>query len=147
MPNRAILRQRILRQAVRRNLVILGIALLATALCGWLQLQESQALYTGGPLHAFESVTQDAVLRTRNPDRYGTSVGRDPRSLITLVSIDERSLAQLGLFRNWPRSYYAQVIDQLRTAPPRVIALDVGFFEPAADDAQFAAAIERARGL
>jgi adenylate cyclase len=129
----------------RRNVVVLGIALVAAAFCGWLQMQEAQALYSGGPLHAVESVTQDAVLRTRNPDRYGTSVGRDPRTLITLVSIDERSLAQLGLFRNWPRGYYAQVIDELLTAPPRVIALDVGFFEPAADDAQFAASIARAR--
>jgi adenylate cyclase len=130
---------------MRRNLLILTIALAATLLCGWLQVQESQALYPGGPLHAVEAAAQDAVLRTRNPERYGTSVGRDPRSLITLVSIDERSLGQLGLFRNWPRSYYAQVIDELMTAPPRAIALDVGFFEPAADDGQLAAAIDRAR--
>ncbi len=130
---------------LRRNLVILSIAVVVAVVCGWLQLQESQALYPGGPLHAAESVAQDAVLRTRNPDRYGSSVGRDPRSVITLVSIDERSLAQLGLFRDWPRSYYAQVIDQLMTAPPRVIALDVGFFEPAPDDAQLSAAIDRAR--
>jgi adenylate cyclase len=129
----------------RRNLVILSIAAIVATVCGWLQLQESQALYAGGPLHAAESVAQDAVLRTRDPGRYGSSVGRDPRSLITLVSIDERSLAQLGLFRDWPRSYYAQVIDQLMVAPPRVIALDVGFFEPAVDDVQMSAAIDRAR--
>ena len=130
---------------MRRNLVILSIGLVAALLCGWLQVQESRALYPGGPLHAVESAAQDAVLRTRNPERYGSSVGRDPRSLITLVSIDERSLAQLGVFRNWPRSYYAQVIDRLMTAPPRVIAMDIGFFEPATDDAQLADSIARAR--
>src|SRR5215471_10473116 len=133
------------RVALRRNLVILGIALAATLLCAWLQVQERQALYPGGPLHALESTVQDAVLRTRNPDRFGSSVGRDPRTLITIVRIDERSLNVLGLFRDWPRSYYAQVIDQLMTAPPRAIALDVGFFEPDPNDAQLAGAIDRAR--
>ena len=78
---------------MRRNLVILSIGLVAALLCGWLQVQESRALYPAGPLHALESAAQDAVLRTRNPERYGSSVGRDPRSVITLVSIDERSLA------------------------------------------------------
>ena len=64
---------------------------------------------------------------------------------MTIVAIDERSLSELGLFRAWPRAYYAQVIDQLMTAAPRAIVLDIGFFEPSPDDAQLAAAIERAR--
>jgi|SRR5579859_5069158 len=133
------------RRAVRRNLVSLLIALGAALGACILQIQESGALYAAGPLHAMESAAQDAVLRTRNPDRYGSSVGRDPRQLITIVAIDERSLAELGLFRTWPRSYYAQVIDRLMTAPPRVIVLDVGFFEPGPDDQELAGAIQRAR--
>src|SRR5258708_318929 len=109
------------QRAVRRNLVSLLIAPGAALGACILQGQESGALFAGGPLHAMESTAQDAVLRTRNPDRYGSSVGRDPRQLITIVAIDERSLGELGLFRTWPRSYYAQVIDRLMTAPPRVI--------------------------
>jgi adenylate cyclase len=135
------------RRWLHRNLAVLAIATAAAVIAGVLQLQESQSLYPGGPLHAMESAAQDAVLRTRNPDRYGSSVGRDPRSLIMLVAIDERSLAQLGLFRAWPREYYAQVIDQLMSAPPRVMVLDIGFFEPAADDQSLASAIERAKSL
>jgi len=133
------------RRAWRRNLVTLAIVAGVTLLTGLVQVQESTALYPGGPLHALESAAQDAVLRGRNADRYGTSVGRDPRQLMTIVAIDERSLAELGLFRSWPRAYYAAVIDQLMTAAPRVIVLDIGFFEPAPDDDQLAAAIERAR--
>ena len=133
------------RRALRRNVFTLGIAVAAMVLAAYLQIQESTALYPGGPLHAMESAAQDAVLRTRDPARYGTSVGRDPRQLMTIVAIDEKSLAELGLFRNWPRGYYAQVIDQLMAAPPRVIALDVGFFEQGSDDQQLADAIGRAR--
>src|SRR5438067_5473611 len=132
------------RRAARRNLVALAIAVAAAGVAGVLQVQVSGALYPGGPLHAMEAAAQDAVLRSRNPERYGSSVGPDPRQLITIIAVDERSLAQLGLFRAWPRKYYAQVIDQLLSAPPRVIALDVGFFEPAPDDADLAASIQRA---
>jgi adenylate cyclase len=135
-----------LPRTLRRNLVTLIVALAAAAIGSVLQIQEAQALYPGGPLHAMESTAQDAVLRTRDPSRYGSSVGRDPRDLITVVAIDERSMAQLGLFRGWPRAYYAQLIDQLMAAPPRVIVMDIGFFEAAPDDANLAAAIDRARG-
>ena len=136
---------RLSRRALRRNLVTLCIAVAAAIVGGVLQVQESAALYAGGPLHAMEATAQDAVLRTRNPEQYGSSVGRDPRQLITIVAIDEKSLAELGLFRTWPRSYYADVIDHLMAAPPRVIVLDVGFFEPGPDDQQLAGALQRAR--
>jgi adenylate cyclase len=134
-------------RGLRRNLVAVVLAAGAVVLAGFFQLQAANALYPGGPLHALESSAQDAALRTRDPGRNGSSVGRDPRQLITLVAIDEKSLSELGLFRSWPRSYYAQVIDQLLAAPPRVITMDVGFFEPGPDDAELAAAIARARGL
>src|SRR5438105_7041757 len=98
------------RRAVRRNLITLLIAIGAAVLAGVLQLQESNALYPSGPLHAMESAAHDLVLRTRNPESYGSSVGRDPRQVITIVAMDERSLAELGIWRSWPRGYYAQVI-------------------------------------
>ncbi|HEV7663290.1 MAG TPA: adenylate/guanylate cyclase domain-containing protein, partial [Chloroflexota bacterium] len=136
---------RVSRRALRRNAITFLLVLVAAGIACMIQAHESESVYQAGPLHAFESTAQDTVLRTRNPERYGTSVGRSPRQLITVVAIDERSLAELGLFRSWPRSYYAQVVDQLLIAAPRVIVLDIGFFEPAADDGQLAAAIERAR--
>src|SRR5438093_8822483 len=87
------------RRAVRRNLITLLIAIGAAVLAGVLQLQESNAVYPGGPLHAMESAAQDAVLRTRNPESYGTSVGKDPRKVITIVAMDEHSLSELGVWR------------------------------------------------
>src|SRR3977135_3739202 len=132
------------RRAVRRTTVAVVIALAAASFAATLQVAEWQAIYPSGPLHALESAAQDAVLRTRNPNEYGSSVGRDPRQLITLVAMDERSLAELGVFRQWPRSYYAQVLDHVLNAPPRVVVFDVGFFESSPDDAELAAAFRRA---
>ena len=116
-------------------------------LAGLLQVVDSVGVYHAGPLYAAEATMQDAVLRTRAPESYGTSVGRDPRQLITLVAIDERSLAALGLFRDWPRAYFAQLLDRLLAAPPRVVVFDVAFVESAPDDAVFAQALDRADGL
>src|SRR5215471_8212159 len=135
------------RRGIRSAVVILAIVVACALLGGFLQLQERNALYPSGPLHAIESLAQDSALRTRSPDQYGTSVGRNPRDLITIVAIDEHTLAELGLIRTWPRTYYAQVVDRLLAAPPRVIVFDVGFFEPSPEDEQFAAALDRARAL
>src|SRR5882672_2235762 len=124
------------RRAIRRTTIAFVIAIGAGVFASIFQVAEWQAIYPSGPLHALESAAQDAVLRTRSPDRYGSSVGKDPRQLITIVAMDERSLAELGLFQRWPRTYYAQVLDQLLTAPPRVVMFDVGFFEPSPEDGQ-----------
>lgn len=135
------------RRALRRNLVALALALLAALIAGILQGYRSQALFRGDPLYALESAAQDAVLRGRNPDNYGSSIGRPVRQLITIAAMDDRSLSELGMFRTWPRSYQTQLLDALlqSPAPPRVVAFDVGFFEPSPDDAQLVAAFERAR--
>src|SRR5712691_6839796 len=135
------------RRAVRRSTVAIVIALAAGVFAAVLQVAEWQAIYPSGPLHALESAAQDAVLRSRSPDQYGSSVGKDPRQLITIVAIDERSSAELGLFQRWPRTYYAQALDQLLSAPPRVVLFDVGCFEPSPEDGQLQAAFNRAASL
>ena len=136
------------QRRVRRNAAAVALALVVSSLAGLLQASQSDALYDGGglagPMYAFESDIQDWVLRTRSPASYGTSIGKDPRDLITIVAMDEKSLQELGLYRTWPRAYYAQVVDALEAAPPRVIAFDVGFFEPAADDRELGIAFEAA---
>jgi adenylate cyclase len=131
-------------RALRRTAIAVAIAVTAGVVGAAFQIAEWRAIYASGPLHALESAAQDAVLRTRNPDKYGSSIGKDPRQLITIVAMDERSLAELGIFRLWPRSYYAQVLDHLLGAPPRVVVFDVGFFESSPDDAELAAAFQRA---
>ena len=71
-----------------------------------MQIAEWRAIYPSGPLHALESAAQDAVLRTRSPDEYGSSIGKDPRQLITIVAIDERSLG--GVDRGHEESLVAE---------------------------------------
>jgi adenylate cyclase len=80
------------------------------------------------------------------PGTADSKATRDPRSFITIVAIDERTIAELGSYNGgYPRSYHAQVVDQLLVGKPRVIAFDIGFFEPTAADGELAAAFARAR--
>jgi adenylate cyclase len=47
---------------------------------------------------------------------------------IVIVDIDDKSLKALGRYQNWPRAYYARVIEYLKGAA--VVGLDVFFGEP-----------------
>ncbi len=62
-----------------------------------------------------------------------------------IVAIDEASLAELGRFPTWPRSYHANVVDRLTDAGARAIGFDILFAEAdrAEGDSVLAAAIRR----
>src|SRR5438034_273027 len=66
---------------------------------------------------------------------------------VVIVAIDDASLRQLGRFSDWPRRYYAQVVDKMREANARVITFDVGFIESQADDAQVADSVKQFEAL
>src|SRR5205823_10972028 len=103
-----------------------------------------------GALESLDSAAHDSILRARPAASYfdTASAGADPRAFITIVAIDERTLSELGAYNGgYPRRYHAQVVENLLAAPPRVIAMDLGFFEPTDDDAVLAAALDDARSL
>jgi adenylate cyclase len=98
-----------------------------------------------------DSVVQDLALQSRTPESYlNATAGQlqpraDPRTIITIVAIDERTIAELGAYgAGYPRAYQAQLVEQLLAGTPRVIAFDVGFFEPTSDDAALASAFAEA---
>jgi diguanylate cyclase (GGDEF)-like protein len=106
---------------------------------------------SSSPLSALDQSVQDFLIRTEARAAQagsGSDPARDPRTFITIVAIDERTIAELGAYGGgYPRRYHAQLVDTLLAAPPRVIAFDLGFFEPTADDELLAAAFDRARSL
>ncbi len=65
---------------------------------------------------------------------------------ITIIGIDEPSIAQIGLRLPWPRRLHAQLIEQLRRSGAMLVAFDVGFSEATTneDDEQLAQAITKA---
>src|SRR5581483_9345665 len=93
-------------------------------------------------LHYFTTVQQishDIFYRHQSPARYG-----DVPSRFVIIAIDSKSLQRLGRWSDWDRTYYARVVDLVKAADARVLAFDVGFFEPAAGDAELARAIREA---
>jgi len=68
----------------------------------------------------------------------------EPHENVVIVSIDDKSLAELGHIQSWSRSHYARLIDVLAEAKTRVIVFDLLFAEPAPGDEELATAIENA---
>jgi diguanylate cyclase (GGDEF)-like protein len=103
------------------------------------------------PLSGIDTSLQDFGLARRTPESYlgaNADTSADPRKFITIVAIDERTLSELGAYNGgYPRAYQAQLIESLLAAPPRVIAFDMGFFEPTPDDGALADALDHARSL
>jgi adenylate cyclase len=85
--------------------------------------------------------------------RFSLRGAQRPPSNVVLVQIDNSTLRQLKQHRMYsefpfPRRYEARVIDRLREAGAKAIAVDLQFTQPTdpADDQALAAAIERAHG-
>lgn len=55
---------------------------------------------------------------------------------ITIVAIDEESMAAVGRQWPWPRSLHARVLDRLREAGAGVVAFDLVFSEPSSDPSE-----------
>jgi adenylate cyclase len=145
------------RRVFRRNAVALVLALTSAAVLAVVQATQAGSLYLGtgavGTLQALDSAVHDLALRSRTPESYlnatsspdETKRGRDPRAFITIVAIDERTIAELGAYNGgYPRSYHAQLVENLLAGSPRVIAFDIGFFEPTALDPKLVTAFAHA---
>jgi len=74
--------------------------------------------------------------------RFQSRPKRIPESDIVLAVIDEKSLSRQGQWV-WPRSAMAALVKRLSDAGARVIAFDIGFFEP--DDQQAVKTIDQLR--
>jgi adenylate cyclase len=63
---------------------------------------------------------------------------------VVIVAVDDRSLAELGLWDRWPRSNHAQLVDILQAAGARVIGLDFLLAESSPDDSHLVDSFRRA---
>ncbi|HUT98204.1 MAG TPA: CHASE2 domain-containing protein [bacterium] len=79
------------------------------------------ALSAAGLLDRLEVGTRDLRFRLRGP------VEPDPE--IALVTIDQRSLTELGRYP-WPRGLLAQLVERIHSADPACLALDLALLEP-----------------
>ena len=71
-----------------------------------------------------------------------------PASATVIVGVDERSATRLrpryGPVAAWPRSLYAEALERLRAASPRLVGLAVLFDAPREDDEELARALRLA---
>ena len=74
------------------------------------------------PFERLEYSMQDAFVRLRG--------GENPSDDIVIVAIDDQSFNWTGLQWPWPRSYFAEIVDQINKGGGKVIGIDVTLFEP-----------------
>ncbi len=60
--------------------------------------------------------------------KYRLSIREERSDEIVIIDIDERSLEKLGRYQNWPRAYFAEIVQYLM--PAKVVGLDIFFAEP-----------------
>ncbi|MDK8182512.1 adenylate/guanylate cyclase domain-containing protein [Paenibacillus sp. UMB4589-SE434] len=92
----------------------------------------------GGLFRMGENAVRDVLL-------LKTEQERSPNDRIKLITIDDYSIQQLGAYP-WPRSIYAQLIEQLMNAGAKSVLLDLLMLEPSADlsdDEELAATINK----
>lgn len=99
-----------------RRILLVGTALVLLAL-------EIIGLFPNmtAPLERVELATRDGMMRLR-----GVQPIRDD---IVIVAVDDSSFNWTGLQWPWPRTYLAQIVDQLNAAGAHIIGLDVMLFE------------------
>lgn len=91
-------------------------------------------LYAAGVLNNLERQSVD--------ERFSWRGAQSPGSEIVIVGIDQSTLQTLGIRPPLPRADYAQVLDRVRAASPRMIGIDqqfIGRTDPADDNALLAA--------
>ena len=98
-------------------------------------------------LIAHETGALSAPERTTVDARFGLRGPQPPDDRIVIVALDQESLRALDAQLPIPRARYAELLDRLRAADPRLIALDVQFTgQPAHDpagDRALLASVER----
>ncbi len=67
-----------------------------------------------------------------------------PSGIVTIVEVNDETLAQYGRWDQWPRALHAELITRLQAAGAKTIAFDFVFASQTADDAELVAAMAAA---
>ncbi|HVQ60290.1 MAG TPA: adenylate/guanylate cyclase domain-containing protein [Solirubrobacterales bacterium] len=81
--------------------------------------------------------------------RFSVRGAQEQPQELVVVQVDDRTFTELGVQWPFPRSLHARLIDRLRQAGAKVIAVDIQFTEPTvpAQDNALIESIERADGV
>lgn len=112
--------------------------ILALALLAWaMGLGLSRVGVVGDLMAALERTSLDYRAARYRGDRLARGVAP---SEVVIVAVDDASLARLGRFPLWPRSYHARLLDTLTAKGAAAVAFDLLFAEPDALPARVRAA-------
>ncbi|MFH1651120.1 MAG: adenylate/guanylate cyclase domain-containing protein [Chloroflexota bacterium] len=95
--------------------------------------------FAGGLLFGLQQRSADLLFQAANLRRDTV-----PSEQVAIVTIDDKSLSELGRLSSWSRELHSQLVEKLVAARARVIVFDVLFAEPTPADGELAATIRNA---
>ena len=90
------------------------------------------------PIERIEYSMQDTFVRLRGAEK--------PSGEIVIVAIDDQSFNWTGLQWPWPRSYFAEIVDQINKGGGKVVGMDLILFEPDEKQPENALVLAKALG-
>ena len=93
-------------------------------------------------LHTLQQRSSDFLFQAANLHQRAETEDK-----VVIISIDDKSLGQLGHLLSWSRAYHARLIDTLVKAQARVIVFDLLFAESASGDNELAVSLRNATNV
>ncbi|MBU2534589.1 MAG: adenylate/guanylate cyclase domain-containing protein [Chloroflexi bacterium] len=93
-------------------------------------------------LHTLQQRSSDFLFQAANLHQ-----GAETDDKVVIISVDDKSLGQLGHLLSWSRAYHARLVDTLVKAQARVIVFDLLFAESAVGDNELATSLRNATNV
>lgn len=93
-------------------------------------------------LHTLQQRSSDFLFQAANLHQRA-----ETNDKVVIISIDDKSLGQLGHLLSWSRAYHARLVDTLVKAQARVIVFDLLFAESAVGDNELATSLRNATNV
>jgi adenylate cyclase len=126
----------LLRRRYRELALLLTVLVGAALLLMMRPIRQSDGRYDESPHGLFtplENRASDWLFQLRDALRPELR-GRGLSEPITIIEVDERSIRESQVrLQNWPRQWYAQLVDRAREGGAKVVGLDVYLSEKAGD--------------
>jgi len=125
-----------LRRRYRELAVVLTALVCAALALAMRPVRQSDGRYDQSPyglVTPLENRALDLLFQLRDA-RHPETRGRGPSEPITIVEVDERAIRESRVrLQNWPREWYARLVNRAREGGAKVVGLDVYLSEKAGD--------------
>jgi adenylate cyclase len=129
----------LLRRRYRELALLVTVLVCAALALSMRPVRQHDGRYDRSPyglVTPLENRALDLLFQLRDA-RHPETRGRGPSEPITIIEVDERAIRESNVrLQNWPREWYARLVNRAREGGAKVVGLDVYLSEKAGDYAE-----------